>query len=118
MEWSETNLSASRLLGLEKFRLAFETQIGFNAWARLKRGTRNEKAIRGFGSGLSDTGVHGGAGIGPNGKSRKAESSGKSKLRARRWQDDYGGLLESAGERAEDLRWFGALRRGMAHRRK
>jgi len=31
MEWSETSRRAIRLLGLEEFRLAFGTQIGFNA---------------------------------------------------------------------------------------
>src|SRR3979490_1558487 len=82
-----------------------------------KGGTRNEKAIRGFGGGLSDTGVHGGAGLRAGGQSSAAESGGEGDLRAGGCQDDYSGLLESAGEGAEDLRWFGAVRRGVAHGR-
>jgi len=47
MEWSETSRRAIRLLGLEEFRLAFGTQIGFNAWAQLKggRGMRKQFAV-------------------------------------------------------------------------
>src|SRR6266850_2496833 len=80
-----------------------------------KGGTRNEKAIRGFGGGLSDTGVHGGAGIRAGGQSSAAESGSEGDVHACGWQDDYSGLLESEGEGAEDLRWFGTVRRSVAH---
>jgi len=54
------------------------------------------KAIRGFGSGLSDTGVHGDVGIRAGGQSGAAESGGESKLRACRW--------------AKRLRWITRVR--------
>src|SRR6266481_4930973 len=115
MGWRETSLCGSRLMRLNAYCIAFSGQIRFNAGAQLKGGRRNEKTNRGFGSGLSDTGVHGGAGIRAGGQSSAAESGGEGNVHACGWQDDYRGLLESAGEGAEDLRWFGAVRRGVAH---
>src|SRR5712692_10293283 len=102
-------------MGLNAFCIALSRQSRFNAWAQLKRGTRNEKAIRGFGTGLSDTGVHGGAGIRAGGQSSAAESGGEGDVDAGGWQDDNRGLIESAGEGWEALPWFGAVRRGVAH---
>src|SRR5216683_2480173 len=81
------------------------------------KGENNEKTVRSIRSGMSDSGSDGGAGLGADGQGGAAQSGGESELRARRREDDYGGLLEPARQGAQDFWRIGALRRGVARGR-
>src|ERR1700674_2250257 len=79
-------------------------------------GEKNEKTICSIGSGMSDSGSDGGAGLGADGQGGAAKSGGKSELRVGRRKVGHCGLLESAREGAKDFWRIGPLWRSLARR--
>src|SRR5712692_4354758 len=113
----KTSLCISRLLGLGEFDVALSEQIRFNACGQPAKGEKDEESNGSIGGGMYDLGTDGGAWLGPEGQSFAAKSAGEYELRAGRRQDDYGGLLEPARKRAQNLRWAGSVRGGVARGR-
>ena len=89
----ETNPGLIRLLELGEIDVALGRQIRFNVWAQ-SEGEKNEKRICIFGSGMSDTGSHGGAGFSADRQSSATQSGSEGELRAGRWEEHHRGLLE------------------------
>ena len=95
------------------FRIAFTGQIRFNAGAQLKGEEEMRKQFAVLAVGCLTLGFM--AALGSAQADKAARPSPAAKATCTLAEDDYRGLLESAGEGAEDLRWFGAVRRGVAH---
>src|SRR5260370_38581049 len=75
----ETNLGFIRLLELGEIDVALGRQIRFNVWAQ-SEGEKNEKRICSFGSGMSDSGSHGGGWLGGGGESCATQSGGENRV--------------------------------------
>src|SRR5216684_1466782 len=78
------------------------------------KGENNEKAVCIFGGGMSDSGTDGGIRVSADGQGLAAQSVGESQLRACRREVDHGGLLEPAGQGAQDFWRTGPLWRSVA----
>jgi hypothetical protein len=98
----ETNPGFIRLLELGEIDVALGRQIRFNVWAQ-SEGEKNEKRICSFGSGMSDTGSHGGVWLSADGQKQAPEPAGPGNVQLWRGPDDNGGLLEPPGEGPQNI---------------